>query len=115
MVSSPVARPAAVGSRAQAPKADPDDALSGGSVACAKMRGHEASACTVCECEATAATTCAGGGLGPQPCVVSSPVARSAAIGSDCHAPNAFLLVASLKLLTSGRKGCGISCNACIV
>ena len=55
-------------------------------------------------CEATAATTCAGGGLGHQPRVVSSPVARSAAIGSDCHAPNAFLLVARFKLLTQAQR-----------
>ena len=55
-------------------------------------------------CEATAATTCAGGGLGPQLRVVSSPVPCSAAIGSDCHAPNAFLSVARFKLLTQAQR-----------
>ena len=54
-------------------------------------------------CEATAATTCAGGGLGPQPRVVRSPVPCSAAIGSDCHTPNAFLSVARFKLLPAIR------------
>ena len=87
VVSSPAARAAAVGSRCHASVLTSPLHVSVKEWRCVDERTRGARTMLAPRpCTATAAATRAGAGPGPPPRVVSSPVARSAAVGIGSHA-----------------------------